>query len=189
MSNVILVIYVQLLPMLDELEYYKYTYGPYFKDVEFYVDGTWCDPGARNDTADLPCFGKPLDRQASSDREHMHVTSCNVCHSPCSAASVSGSSMLTSRHRGACQCDRRSSPECIHARCAMSGSVRLQEVANTLSCLLEHTPGLVCHGKPVSRSQDYHHLPPPITLQFVHTLTGLFCHPRCTSSTSKVADG
>lgn len=56
LSEVILVIYVQSLPMLNRLDDYKNMYGPYFAGIEFYVDGTWCDPRG------VPCYGDPLDR-------------------------------------------------------------------------------------------------------------------------------
>lgn len=44
---------------------YRDMYGPYVAAVEFYVDGTWCDPRdpRTTDTSALqPCYGEQLDR-------------------------------------------------------------------------------------------------------------------------------
>lgn len=56
LSDVILVVYIQSLDIMENLEIYKDMYGPYFKDIEFYVDGTWCDPRHTRNMAE-PCYG------------------------------------------------------------------------------------------------------------------------------------
>ena len=61
LSGVILVLFVQYLGMLNNLDLYKNMYGPYFADIEIYVDGTWCDLYEQENIA-LPCCGEPLDR-------------------------------------------------------------------------------------------------------------------------------
>lgn len=62
LSEVILVIYVQTLELLDRLQLYKDMYGPFVKQVEFYVDGTWCNPRDDIDRSGFPCYGPPLNR-------------------------------------------------------------------------------------------------------------------------------
>ena len=61
LSSVILVIYVQSLEMLNHRDMYEDMYGPFVRGIEFYVDGTWCDP-QETDTGGLPCYGQPLNR-------------------------------------------------------------------------------------------------------------------------------
>lgn len=58
LSDVLLVIYVQSLPMLGRLDEYKSMYAPVFAGIEFYVDGTWCTPKKNG----LPCYGDHLNR-------------------------------------------------------------------------------------------------------------------------------
>lgn len=61
LSNVILVIFVEYLGMLENLQLYKNMYASFFAAIEFYVDGTWCDPYVQENPM-LPCFGQPLNR-------------------------------------------------------------------------------------------------------------------------------
>lgn len=61
LSSVILVIYVQSLDMLGRLSTYQDMYGPHVAAIEFYVDGTYCDP-RDSDMAGYPCYGEPLNR-------------------------------------------------------------------------------------------------------------------------------
>ena len=62
LSEVILVIYVQSLDILEKLDLYKDMYGPFVADIEFYVDGTWCDPRDVRKPDGRPCYGPPLNR-------------------------------------------------------------------------------------------------------------------------------
>eukprot|EP00903_Cladosiphon_okamuranus_P011807 g11095.t1 len=77
LSEVILVIYVQNLPMLDRIDEYKSMYGPHVAGIEFYVDGTWCDPRseATDTPSGLPCYGDRLNR--SSVPAEVHVVDGN----------------------------------------------------------------------------------------------------------------
>lgn len=61
LSEVVIVVYVRSLPMLERMDAYRNMYGPYFAGIEFYVDGTWCDPRA-TPTGGKPCYGDHLDR-------------------------------------------------------------------------------------------------------------------------------
>lgn len=61
LSDVVLVIYIQSLEMLKRLNTYTDMYGRYFAAIEFYVDGTWCDPRLTHNGG-YPCYGAPLDR-------------------------------------------------------------------------------------------------------------------------------
>ncbi|CAN0034972.1 unnamed protein product [Scytosiphon promiscuus] len=77
LSDVVLVIYVQFLGMLERLDDYRSMYGPFFADIEFYVDGTWCDPRSASDSKlyGYPCYGDVLNR--SSIPEEVHVVDGN----------------------------------------------------------------------------------------------------------------
>lgn len=55
-------VYIQSLELLNRLDVFKDMYGPFVKEVEFYVDGTWCDPRADGNQDWAPCYGPPLDR-------------------------------------------------------------------------------------------------------------------------------
>lgn len=61
LSSIILVIYVQRIKELEKtISAYKDMYGPYVGAIEFYVDGTWCDPSATNRPG-MPCSGEKLE--------------------------------------------------------------------------------------------------------------------------------
>ena len=62
LSEVILVVYIQRLELLERLDMYRDMYGAFVAEVEFYVDGTWCDPLAPENDKARPCYGPPLDR-------------------------------------------------------------------------------------------------------------------------------
>lgn len=66
LSKVVLVIYVQFLDILTRLDEFKNMYGPFFASIEFYVDGTWCDPRTSphrgSASSGYPCYGDNLDR-------------------------------------------------------------------------------------------------------------------------------
>lgn len=47
--------------MLERLNEYTEMYGPHVAGIEYYVDGTWCDPRQTPDGG-LPCYGEALNR-------------------------------------------------------------------------------------------------------------------------------
>lgn len=56
LTEVMLVIYIQFWGFHNDM------YGPFMRGIEFYVDGTLCDPRARNGRGGFPCHGLPLNR-------------------------------------------------------------------------------------------------------------------------------
>lgn len=65
LSAVVLVIYIQSLKILEMLDLYTDMYGQYFTAIEFYVDGTWCDPRSTS-RGGYPCYGPPLNRYVAA---------------------------------------------------------------------------------------------------------------------------
>lgn len=65
LSDVILVIYIQSLEMLKHLNIYREMYEPFVRNIEFYVDGTWCDP--YSEKVGFPCYGDKLDNSTVPD--------------------------------------------------------------------------------------------------------------------------
>lgn len=62
LSSVTLVIYVTHVKELEKtIGVYKKMYGPHMGAIEFYVDGTWCDPNGTNRPG-MPCTGGKLER-------------------------------------------------------------------------------------------------------------------------------
>lgn len=61
LSDIILVVFVQDLGMLEKMDLYRDLYDPFVRDIEFYVDGTWCDPRAIRKPL-WPCYGEALNR-------------------------------------------------------------------------------------------------------------------------------
>ncbi|CAM9514568.1 unnamed protein product [Ectocarpus sp. 13 AM-2016] len=69
LSKVVLVMYVQFLDLLSRLDEFKNMYGPFFASIEFYVDGTWCDPRSSASNG-YPCYGDSLDSSLIPEEVH-----------------------------------------------------------------------------------------------------------------------